>query len=190
VRHRARAGDEEPVASPGSDFDHFVQLTDHSPDAICIHQDGQFVFFNAVAVRWLGARSARELLGHGVCRFVHARSIPLIFARTAALRRPGGVSTATLATVVRLDGSELHVEAVSVLTTWQGAVAYQLILRDLTDHRAMHDGLTHQAALVDHAGDEFVALCIGNLEPGALEGFVGRIRRVLSEPIEIPGGTI
>jgi PAS domain-containing protein len=68
------------------------------------------------------------------------------------------VSTATLATVVRLDGSELHVEAVSVLTTWHGAPAYQLVLRDLTDHRAMHDGLTHQAALVDHAGDAIIAI--------------------------------
>jgi PAS domain-containing protein len=57
VRHRARAGDEEPVAGPGSDSDHFAQLIDHSSDAVCIHQDGQFVFFNAVAVRWLGARS-------------------------------------------------------------------------------------------------------------------------------------
>ena len=31
---------------------------------------------------------------------------------------------------------------------------------------------------------------VGNLEPGALQGFVSRIRRVLSEPIEIMGGTI
>lgn len=192
VRHRARAGDEEPVASPGPDFDHFAQLIDHSPDAICIHQDGQFVFFNAVAVQWLGARSARELLGHGVSRFVHARSIPLIFARTAALHRPGDVSTATLATVVRLDGSELHVEAVSVLTTWQGAVAYQLILRDLTDHRAMHDGLTHQAALVDHAGDAIIAITrsgmVTSWNPAAERIYRRPAHRALALPIDVAVG--
>jgi hypothetical protein len=37
------------------------------------------------------------------------------------------------------------------------------------------------------AGDEFVALVIGNLENGALEHFVHCIDSVRSEPIGIPG---
>ena len=40
------------------------------------------------------------------------------------------------------------------------------------------------------AGDEFVALLIGELEDSALQRFVERIHRVLTEPIGIPGGTL
>jgi diguanylate cyclase (GGDEF)-like protein/PAS domain S-box-containing protein len=196
VRHRERvAGDDdggEPDPGPPREADHFSLLVDHSPDAICIHQDGRFVFFNAVAVRWLGARSARELLGHGVSRFMHARSIPLVLARIAALRRPGDVSSASLATLIRLDGSELHVEAVSVMTTWHGAPAYQLVLRDLTEHRAIHDTLAHQAALVDNASDAIIAITSSGMvtswNPAAEYIYRRPAHRALALPIDVALG--
>ncbi|MEV5361136.1 GGDEF domain-containing protein, partial [Micrococcus luteus] len=40
------------------------------------------------------------------------------------------------------------------------------------------------------AGDEFVALLIGELADDAVEHSVQRIHRVLTEPIDIPGGTL
>lgn len=208
MRHRERfVGDEDPATGPAAmngsanghrehhpaiAFDPFAQIVDHSPDAICIHQDGSFVYFNAMAVRWLGARTARELIGHTVGRFVHARSIPLVLARTATLRRPGDVSAPTRATVVRVDGSELHVEAVSVMTTWQGAVAYQLVLRDLTEHRATHDTLAHQAALVDHASDAIISITragmVTSWNPAAERIYRRPIHRALALPIEVAVG--
>ncbi|HVQ48463.1 MAG TPA: PAS domain-containing protein, partial [Mycobacterium sp.] len=33
----------------------FRPLVDHSPDAICVFQDGRLVYINAAAVRCLGA---------------------------------------------------------------------------------------------------------------------------------------
>jgi len=176
----------------GLNLDHFAQIVDHGPDAICIHQDGRFVFFNAVAVRWLGARSAGELIGHALSRFVHARSTPLVMARTATLRRPGEVSSASRATFVRLDGSELHAEAVSVMTTWKGQIAYQLILRDLTDHRATDDTLAHQAALVDHANDAIISITksgmVTSWNPAAERIYRRATHRALALPIEVAVG--
>lgn len=191
MRHRERfVGDDDPGTGP--EFDHFAQIVDHSPDAICIHQDGCLVYVNAVAVRWLGARNAREVLGHAVSRFVHARSIPPVLARTATLRRPGDVSASSRATVVRLDGTELDVEAVSVMTTWQGAIAYQLIFRDLTEHRAANDTLTHQAALVDHAGDAIIAITgsgmVTSWNPAAEHIYRRPAHRALALPIEVAVG--
>jgi diguanylate cyclase (GGDEF)-like protein/PAS domain S-box-containing protein len=177
---------------PDVEFDSFARIVDHSPDAICIHQDGRFVFVNAVAVRWLGARTAHEIVGHTVSRFVHPRSIPDVLARTATLRRPGDVSLAARATVVRIDGTELHVEAVSVLTTWRGALAYQLIFRDLTDHRAVHDTLAHQAALVDHASDAIIAITkagmVTSWNPAAERIYRRPAHRALALPIEVAVG--
>lgn len=176
MRHRERfVGDDDPVGGtrdgrigpvdPGKDHaghgrdaeERFQRMVDHSPDAICILQDGQFVYVNAVCVRWLAARSSRELLGHEISRFVHPTSIPWIIARTATLRRPGDVSLPSEAKLVRLDGTALHAEAVSVLTTWNGRTAYQLIFRDLTEHRAVRDTMRYQAALVDHVSDAIIS---------------------------------
>lgn len=178
-----------PVAAPPAPF---AQILDHSPDAICIHQDGRFVYFNAVAVRWLGARSSAELLGHAVSRFVHARSIPLVLARTATLHRPGDATPGLRATVVRVDGTELHVEALSVMTEWHGAVAYQLILRDLSEHRASHDALAHRAALVDNAGDAVISVTRSGMVTSwnrAAERIYRRpAHRALALPIDVAVG--
>jgi len=174
------------------DLGRFAQIVDHSPDAICVHQDGRFVYFNAVAVRWLGARSVGELAGHAVSRFVHARSISLILARMANLRRPGDTAAPARATVVRLDGTELHVEAVSSMTTWNGELAYQLILRDLTEYRATHDTLAHQAALVDHASDAIISITKGGMvtswNPAAERIYRRPPQRALALPVEVAVG--
>ncbi|WP_237570533.1 diguanylate cyclase [Mycolicibacterium lacusdiani] len=177
---------------PDAGSDAFAQIIDHSPDAICIHQDGRFVFFNAVAVRRLGARSARELLGHAVSRFVHARSVPQVVGRTAALRRPGDASLPLRATMVCVDGAEIHVEVLSVMTTWKGATAYQLILRDLTDVRATQDALAQQAALVENAGDAIIAVTragmVTSWNPAAERVYLRPAHRALALPLEIAVG--
>ena len=174
------------------DSGRFAALIDHSPDAICIHQDGRFVFFNGVAVRWLGAQAAGELIGHAVSRFVHARSLSLILARMANLRRPGDAAAASQATMVRLDGTELQVEAVSAMTTWNGAVAYQLILRDLTEHRATDETLAHLAALVDHAGDAIISITkagmVTSWNSAAERIFRRPSHRALALPIDVAVG--
>jgi diguanylate cyclase (GGDEF)-like protein/PAS domain S-box-containing protein len=173
-------------------LDAMVQIIDHSPDAICIHQDGQFVFFNAVAVRWLGADSRSELIGHAVSRFIHARSLQPMLAAAAGLRRPGNASAAVRTTVVRLDGSESQVEAVTTMTTWKGATAYQMVLRDLTEQRAVHDTLAHQAALVDHAGDAIISVTragmVTSWNPAAEAIYRRPARRALALPLDVVVG--
>lgn len=167
-------------------------LIDHSPDAICIHQDGRFVFVNSVAVRWLGARSPGELIGHTVARFVHGRSVPEVMARTARLHKPGDAAPGTVATLVRLDGTELTVEAVPAMTTWRGRVAYQLVLRDLTEYRATHDTLAHRAALVDHANDAIISTTrtgmVTSWNPAAERIYRRPAHRALALPLDVAVG--
>ncbi|MGB9305090.1 MAG: PAS domain-containing protein, partial [Mycobacterium sp.] len=42
----------------------YRRLVDHSPDAICVHEGGRVVYVNAAGVRWIGAQSCAELVGH------------------------------------------------------------------------------------------------------------------------------
>ncbi len=77
------------------------------------------------------------------------------------LNGPGAVAEPAEARIVRPDGSELIVESISVPTTWDGAPAFQVIFRDVTERQAnelqllfqaTHDaltGLTNRGPLLD-----------------------------------------
>lgn len=137
--------------------DRYQRLLEHSPDAICVHQAGRVVYVNKAGVRWIAAPSAESLVGKVITEFVHADSVPAMLERIAALRKQGDISEPSEAIMLRFDGSVIDVEAVSVLTVWNGEPAYQVIFRDISARREAQAALRFQAALVDHASDAIIA---------------------------------
>ena len=135
----------------------YRRLLEHSPDAICVHQDGRLVYVNRAGVSWMAADSAEALVGSMITDFVDAASIPAMLDRIAGLRRQGDVSAPSEAVLLKFDGGRLDVEAVSVLTVWNDEPAYQVIFRDLTTQKAAQAALRYQAALVDHVSDAIIA---------------------------------
>ena len=135
----------------------YRRLVDHSPDAICVHERGRIVYVNAAGVRWIGARSAAQLVGHPITDFVHPDSVPAMLARIASLRHEGDTSAPSEAVMLRFDGTTLDVEAVSVRTVWEARPAYQVIFRDLSAQKAIEAGLRYQAALATHVSDAIIA---------------------------------
>ncbi len=137
--------------------DRYRLLVELSPDAICVHQNGVLTYANPAGVRMIGAESDAELLGHRITEFVDASSIADLEQRLASLTSPGAPSDASEAELVRFDGDRVLVEAVSVRTTWEGAPAYQVIMRDITAQRTAEATLHYQAALVEHVSDAIIA---------------------------------
>ena len=135
----------------------YRRLVHHSPDAIAVHEGGRVVYVNAAGVRWIGAQSSAELVGHAITEFVHPDSVPAMLARIASLRHEGDTSPPSEAVMLRFDGTTLDVEAVSVLTVWQGKPAYQVIFRDLSARKATEAALRCRAALATHVSDAIIA---------------------------------
>lgn len=135
----------------------FRVLVDHSPDAICVHEAGRLVYLNPAGVRWIAAESADQLIGHPITEFVHPDSVPAMLARISALRNLGDASEPSEAVLLRFDGRTLDVEAISILTTWEGRPAYQVVFRDVTAQKAAQATLRYQAALVEHVSDAIIA---------------------------------
>src|SRR5690606_225833 len=52
------------------------------------------------------------------------------------LTRAGAASQPAEMTLLRLDGTQVPVETVSVLTVWQDQAAYQVVIHDLSAQRA------------------------------------------------------
>lgn len=135
----------------------YRQLLDHSPDPMCVHADGRVVYVNPAAVRCMAANSADELVGRLITDFVHPDSIAPMLARIAALKCEGDSSEPSEAVMLRLDGSPVDAEVVSVLTSWDGKPAYQVAFRDLTLLKAAAATLHHQAMLLTHTADAVIA---------------------------------
>jgi diguanylate cyclase (GGDEF)-like protein/PAS domain S-box-containing protein len=135
----------------------YRRLVDRSPDAIAVHEGGRVVYINPAGVRWIGAQSSAQLVGHAITEFVHPDSVPAMLAPIASLRHEGDTSPPWEAVMLRFDGTTLDVEAVSVLTVWDGRPAHQVIFRDLSAQKDAEAALRCQAALATHVSDAIIA---------------------------------
>ncbi|WP_306991460.1 sensor domain-containing protein [Amycolatopsis thermophila] len=137
--------------------DRYRLLVELSPDGIVVHQYGVLTYANPAAVRFVGARTASELIGRPITDFVDPPSAPSMLRRIAGLSAPGATSEPAEATLTRLDGGRVTVESVSVRTTWEGKPAFQVIMRDVSAQKAAEAALRYQAALVQHVSDAIIA---------------------------------
>ena len=171
----------------------YRRLVDRSPDAIAVHEGGRVVYVNPAGVRWIGAQSSAELVGHVITEFVHPDSVPVMLARIASLRHEGDTSPPSEAVMLRFDGTTLDVEAVSVLTVWEGRPAYQVIFRDLSAQKAAEAALRCQAALATHVSDAIIATTftgiVTNWNPAAEAIYRRPAARALALPVSEAVGT-
>ncbi len=114
----------------------FRGLVEHAPDAICVLQHRRLVYVNATAVRLIGAETSDELIGRRMTDFVDPHRMPPEWPGPATPREAGAATDPVAARMVRLDGVTLRVEARCALTSWEGAPAHQVVLRDVSTRRA------------------------------------------------------
>ncbi|ORB82429.1 PAS domain-containing protein [Mycobacterium persicum] len=146
------------IATQRQLFDqHYRQLLDHCPDVILVHENGRLVYVNPTGTKTLAATSQNQLLGRRITEIVHPDSVPDMMARIGSLRELGDTSNPAQETLLLLDGSTLDVEVTSVLTVWNGNLAYLVVLRDLSRQKAVEKTLRYQAALVNHVSDAVIA---------------------------------
>jgi diguanylate cyclase (GGDEF)-like protein/PAS domain S-box-containing protein len=137
--------------------DRYRLLIELSPDGIAVHEAGIVVYANPAGIRMVGAKSASDIVGRPITDFVHSGSVPTMLQRIQTLDTPGAYSEPADALLQKFDGGTVDVESVSVRTTWNGRTAFQVIMRDITDHKAAAAALRFQAALVSHVSDAIVA---------------------------------
>ena len=118
----------------------YRRVVEVSPEAIFIHCEGRFVFMNMTAATLLGAEKPDDLYGRLALDFV-APSIRDRVAeriRNAWLHQDNPLIEEEL---IRLDGSTVSVEMVSVYFTFRGNDSVLAIARDIGERRRMQEEL-------------------------------------------------
>jgi len=136
----------------------YRRLVELSFEAITIHSEGKFVYVNPAAARLLGASCSQELVGKALREFVHPDYWDIVQARLRQIGEEGAGVPLIEEKLVRLDGSSVDVEAVSVPITYDRQPAVQTVIRDISARkraeaererertriaRDLHDSLGH-----------------------------------------------
>lgn len=138
--------------SSGDVADRYRLLLELSPDAIAVHQLGVVAWVNSAALRFARVERYEDMVGRPITDYVHPDSLPDMLERLAGMGEQDGAFTGPDDVVMRDSrGDPRHMQITSVRTTWEGAPAYQVILRDITP-------LRRQAALVDHVSDAVISV--------------------------------
>lgn len=127
-------------------------LVERSPEAIFVFSESRLVYVNAAMVRLLGAESADELLGRDNIDFIHPDSLAAVRERTSHVSAGGNNPLAQMK-YLRLDGAVIDVEAVSSAITFEGKVAGQVLVRDITERKRAEESILALNAELVHAYD-------------------------------------
>jgi PAS domain S-box-containing protein len=107
-------------------------LSDLSPDAILVVQDGIIQYANNAGLRMSGAPSMEDLIGKELQDFVHPDDRSSSFTRIASVQSELVVAPLRELKVIA-GGKTIHVEATAGPISWEGKPAAQVVIRDISE---------------------------------------------------------
>jgi two-component system cell cycle sensor histidine kinase/response regulator CckA len=115
-------------------------LVEYSPNAVAVHVNGIVQFVNQAAMKLVGAVSVNEIVGTNVINFVHPDSRPAALERISKVYGNEAVP-AQEQRWVKMDGTPIDVEVVSIPFQFNGKIAAQIIARDITERKRAEEAL-------------------------------------------------
>jgi PAS domain S-box-containing protein len=182
----------------------YRRLVELSFEAITIHSEGKFVYVNPAGARLLGATCPQELIGEALRGFVHPDYWDIVQARLRQVGEEGTGVPLFEEKFVRLDGSSVEVEAVSVPIAYDRQPAVQTVIRDISARkraeaeremertriaRDLHDSLGHSLGYLHLKLDQLATSDALN-DVGGLACELAQMRDVTNGAYELVRGML
>ena len=129
----------------------YHRLVELSPDAIVIHQDGQFAFANTAAIKLAGGENPSDIIGKSIFDLVAPEYHEFIRDRVASIYRGESAPPAEIK-ASRLDGSVTACEISAVPFTYRERRAVLGVIRDISERKRAELALqeANRRALTDY----------------------------------------
>lgn len=112
----------------------YQRMIELAPMPIAVHMQGTLVYANRATAKLMHVDSPEHLVGRNIMEFVHPDSRELVKQRVALIYKEGMHETSVVREkFICDDGETIEVEIASMLFHYQGQVAIQLIVRDITE---------------------------------------------------------
>ena len=116
----------------------YRSLVEMSPDAIIVHQKGKYVFANQAAMNLVGISDPDELIGRNILDFLHEDYHKIALERSRNVLK--GIAVPLMEEkVVRQDKSIVDVEVSVIPFEFEGKMAIQAVIRDISDRKRAED---------------------------------------------------
>jgi diguanylate cyclase (GGDEF)-like protein/PAS domain S-box-containing protein len=119
----------------------FRSLTEFSPEAILVEQDGKFVYANEASARLLGGKTIEDLIGRSSFDFIDAEFRGLAKEHRALNTDEKRKNPVIDLSLRRLDGQIIFTQAACGEVVWEETPALQILLRDVTELKVTQDKL-------------------------------------------------
>ena len=119
----------------------YRQLVEVSPDAIFINRAGKIVFINRQGLELLGAAGPEEVIGRSPFEFIHPDSHQMENERIRLLSNGLEQLPMVEEKFVQVDGTVVDVEVTAARCMDHGEPAIQVVLRDITQRKRLHEQL-------------------------------------------------
>ena len=127
-------------------------LLAHHPETIVISVNNQIRYANAATARLLGADAAEDLTAYSLSDFVLPEDQEELQRRVQALNA-GSPTPPRKWEIIGLDGARRYVESLSVPILYEGDLAAQTILRDVTERHRAEQALAAERRFTQQALD-------------------------------------
>ena len=119
----------------------YRDLVERSPNAMAVHSQERVLFVNSAGVELFGATAPDQIIGRPIWDFIHPDHVKAAKKRIQTARCEGNRIDLVEEKLVRLDGQAIEVEMAAIPVTYEGKVARQVVLRDITERKRMEAAL-------------------------------------------------
>ena len=113
----------------------YRSLIEFSPDGICVSRKGKIIFVNQAMIHIWGAEGEDELIGKTVFDLIHPDYRDKSKERYQMMTEKGIDASLTDFIFLKLDNSEIHVQAVSSHVIIKGVSAVLTAVRDISEKK-------------------------------------------------------
>jgi diguanylate cyclase (GGDEF)-like protein/PAS domain S-box-containing protein len=124
----------------------YRSLVDYSPEAIFVHSNGKLSFANPKAVKLMGAKDRKQMIGKPIWNFIDPKSknydsnLIKVF-KNQEMIKPDPI----IEKLIRFDGTEIWAEVIAIPVEHDGELVIQAIMRDVTERKNYEDQLEYLA---------------------------------------------